>query len=232
MKTLISAALLTLLFLPASLLRLPAAADAPASATVTAPAAAPLAPLVPGSAAAALDALAGKPQIVGITTKKGVMFLGRVISGDHTNYLVQAFHFVGRPQTVSRTYGSGRNRRVVRTQVPTYIPDVKAVEYLLAGAAGSRVHPAEVPAGSGTLAASDIKWLQAISPPTKAAIKAAKKPKLPTPAASVPTVSVSASPVSPGASSSPAAATAASPWSWTMTTLWPPVASKSSSKSQ
>ena len=232
LKTLPSAALLTLLCLPAGLI---ARADAPAtpSAPATPPATAapagsfavPMAPLVPGSAAAALDALAGKPQIVGITTKNGAMFLGRVLSGDHTNYAVQAFHFVGRPQTVSRTVGSGRYRRVARTQQQTYIPDVQAVGYLLHGAAGSRVNPPEVSAGSGTLAASNIKYLQALSPPTKAARKAASKKPSVSPAsattASATTASATA-PVPPAAT--PAAP--ASPWAWTMTTLWPPAGNK------
>ena len=230
MNTLRSAALLAL-SLPTALLGPIARADAPAPASATAPFAAPLAPLVPGSAAAALDALAGKPQIIGITTKSGTMFLGRVISGDHTNYLVQAFHFVGRPRTLSRTVGSGRYRRTVRTQQPTFIPDVQAVGYLLQGAAGSKINPPEVSAGSGTLAASDIKWLQAISPPTKAARKAAAKQKASGSAASSPAVSSSTSATSAAAGplvggAAPSAAAPASPWAWTVTTLWPPAGGK------
>ncbi len=222
MKLLLPAALLalSLSISPLVLADTPVATTkAPAGTTTTAPAgsfAAPMAPLVPGSAAAALDALASKPQIVGFTTKKGVMFLGRVISGDHINYVVQAFHFVGRPRTVSHTVGRGRYRRKVRTQEPTTIPDVQAVGYLLHGMAGSKVNPPEVPAGSGTLAASNIKCLQAISPPPKAAQKAAalRKP-VPAPSTAVPSTAAA-----------PRAAAPASPWSWTMTTLWPPVAPK------
>ncbi len=224
MKTLRSAALLAL-SLPTALIGPIARADAP---TPTASFPALEAPLVPGSAAAALDALAGKPQIVGITTKSGAMFLGRVISGDHTNYLVQAFHFVGRPRTVSRTVGSGRGRRVVRAQEPTFIPDIQAVGYLLQGLAGSKVNPPEVLAGPGMLAASDIKWLQAVSPPTKAARKAAERKA--SAAASSLTASLPASAAStpPAAGSSPAPSTTApaSPWAWTVTTLWPPAAAK------
>lgn len=214
-KTLLPAALLALSLSPG----LTAQADAPApsvpapsASTTAAPAgsfAAPFAPLVPGSAAAALDALAGHPQIVGITTRAGALFLGRVLSGDHTHYAVQAFHFVGRPRTVSHTVGAGKSRRTVRTQEQTTLPDVQAVGYLLQGAAGSRVNPPEVSAGSGTLAASDIKCLQAISPPAKAVRPSARKAATP-----------------PVAALAPAPPAPASRWAWTMTTLWPPPAGK------
>ena len=218
MKTLLPAALLALSLSTSPLVLADApTTPAPADTTTAAPAgsfAAPTAPLVPGSAAAALDALAGKPQIVGITLKNGTLLLGRVISGDHTNYAVQAFHFVGRTRTVSQTVGTGRYRRTMRTQQPTTLPDVQAVGYLLRGAAGSKTNPPEVLAGSGTLAASDIKFLQALSPPTKAARKAARKAVTPpAPATSTPATST-------------AAATPAAGWAWTMTTLWPPAKGK------
>lgn len=204
-KTLLSAALLSLSLLPAF-------ADAPSltTAPTTAPASAPVS--APGTAAAALDALVGKPQIVGVTEKNGTKFLGRVLSGDHTHYTFQAFHFAGPTQTTPRTSGFGRNRRTARLQTPTYIPDVQAIEYLLAGAAGSQTHPREMPTGAGILAASDIKFLQALSPPAKPAKKSkAAAPKLSTAASSKPS--------------------SASPWAWTMTTLWPSAANKAKSKS-
>ena len=200
MKTLHSKMLLCKTILPAALLSLSAlAALANTPAPTTAPASAAVSVSAPGTAAAALDPLIGKRQIVGITEKNGTKFLGRVLSGDHTHYTIQAFHFAGPSRNMARSYGSGRNRRTARIKTPTYIPDVQAVDLLLAGAAGSQTHPREMPTGSGILAASDIKCLQALSPPAKPAKKSkAAGSKLLT----------TASP--------------ASKRDWTMTTLWPP----------
>lgn len=224
MKTLSSKMLLSKKILPAALLSasmLPAFADAPPPVAAPAPAPAAASLPAPGSAAAALDALVGKPQIVGITEKNGTKFLGRVLSGDHIHYTMQAFHFTGPSQTTPRAYGSRRNRRAPRVKAPTYIPDVQAVELLLAGAAGSQTHPRETPTGSGILAASDIKYLQALSPPAKPA----KKSK-----AAAPNLSAAASSTSSSASPPSTPPAAASPRKWTLTTLWPPAADKVKSK--
>ncbi len=215
MKTLPSKILLCRTILPVALLSLswlPALADTPTP--TTAPASASVS--APGTAAAALDPLIGKPQIVGITEKNGTKFLGRVLSGDHTHYTLQAFHFTGPPKTTTRAYGSGRYRRTARVKTPTSIPDVQAVEMLLAGAAGSQTHPPETPTGAGIITASDIKYLQALSPPAKPAKKSkAAAPNLADTASSTPSSTTSHS---------------ASRWAWTMTTLWPPAASTVKSK--
>lgn len=214
MKTLPSNILLCRTILPAALLSLSALtafADAPAPTAAPVPASVS----TPGTAAAALDALIGKPQIVGITEKNGTKFLGRVLSGDHTHYTIQAFHFTGPTQTAIRAYGSGRSQRTARVKTRTYIPDVQAIEFLLAGAAGSQTHPRETPTGAGILAASDIKYLQALSPPAKPA----KKSK-------TAATNLAATASSPSSSASPSV----SPWAWTMTTLWPSAASTGKSR--
>ena len=172
------------------------------------------------TAASALDSLIGKPQIVGITKQDGARFLGRVISGDHGMYVVQTFQFAGPPHVTSQTTltqgmprltGRGRNRRyttpkstrhTTKATEATVIPDDQAVRLLLAGVAGANTNPGEVPGTRELVSASDVTYVQALSPPKKIAATVAKP----------------SAPVIPGA----AKPASASPAAWTMTTLWPP----------
>ncbi len=48
-------------------------------------------------AAAALDGLKGKRDILFVTTKGGTQMLGRILSGDHGQYTMQTFHYVTAP---------------------------------------------------------------------------------------------------------------------------------------
>lgn len=171
------------------------------------------------TAAPVLDSLIGKPQIVGMTKQDKTRFLGRVISGDHGMYIVQTFQFAGPPHVTSQTTttqgtprlsGSGRNRHYM-TPKPTYhttkmteatvIPDDEAVRLLLTGVAGSNTDPGEVQKARQMVAASEVAYVQALSPPKKTSI--AVKPSVP---------------ASPGV----ALPVSASPMAWTLTTIWPP----------
>ena len=206
-RTILPVALLSWGSLSAALSSLPTRADTSAPVKVS----------TPNTAAAALDTLIGKPQIVGITEKNGTMFLGRVLSGDHTHYTVQAFHFAGPPQTQTHTYGTGRSRHTTHIQTQTFIPDVQAVELLVAGVAGSRLNPRELPTASGIISVSNVKCLQALSPPAKPTKKKKSSASMTQTTAALPAASVP-----PVAAASPAV----SPWAWTITTLWPPAAKK------
>ena len=155
----------------------------------------------------ALNQVAGKPQIVGITETNGTRFLGRVVSGDHALYVIQTFHFAGPPhitrQAATRTVGSGKKRHIIhgftQTATETTLPDDEAVKLLLSGVAGATTTPLEVAGPRQMLAPSDVKFVQALTPPDS--------PKMPKPAAGQPVI------VSP---------TAAQKLVWTITSLWPP----------
>ncbi len=125
-----------------------------------------------------LDKLVGKPQIVGITARNGTRVLGHIFSGVQGQYLVQTFHFAGPPQHGTATVGTGRQRRTVQTTQQTALPDDEAVRLLMLGVAGSNLKPRELPAGQATIAAQDIKFLQALSPPSKKAAADKTKPAL------------------------------------------------------
>lgn len=121
------------------------------------------------------------------------------------------------PHTKTYTVGSGRNRqrihvvtystvpgtkkRTERFQTDTTIPDDEAVRLLLRGVAGPTLRPREISDARQMLAAGDVKYLQALSPPAKKGDKSVAPfpgdPFLVSPSAA------SARPV------------------WTMTMLWP-----------
>ena len=129
-----------------------------------------------------LDGLVGKHRVVGFTEQGGRRFLGRVLSGDHGLYVVQTFHYVTLPATVTETqpqtaYVAGRNGRLrivtrqVKTRATTQktITDETAVRALLSGVAGSGFVPGEQPAQRELIAPADVTCLQELLPPAKAA---------------------------------------------------------------
>ncbi len=102
----------------------------------------------------------------------------------------------------------GGTTRTTKAKTDTTIPDDRAVRLLLAGVAGSLHAPRELYGPRDLFAASDVKYLQALSPPA-AAPKAAGR--------TASALSGSAAPVfQPSASQSS---------NWTMTLLWPADAS-------
>lgn len=176
----------------------PVFAQAPSSLT---PPAAPIqadAPPAPAAVPAAitnpvLDSLIHRSQIVSITRQDGKRFLGRVVGGDHGIYIVQTFHFAGPPRAKVHTIGSGRNRRMVRTETSTTIKDDTALRLLVAGVAGTNVHPREIQGERQMLTGQDVRLIQALSPPS----------------------------LKPTATPTAAVSPTASPMAWTLTTIWP-----------
>lgn len=159
------------------------------------------------SAQPVLDSLVGKKEVLQFTKSGGRQFLGRVLSGDHGLYVVQTFHYVTAPATVTETTPEttatvGRRGRVsyrtkkvkTRETIQKTVPDAAAVSALLRGVGGPSFRPAEQLAGREMIAPAEIATLQVLRPP-----KAAKA-------------------AAPAASAAPAAAPAAD---WTLRTLWP-----------
>ena len=141
--------------------------------------AAPAAPTV--TASAALDGLKGKRDILFVTTRGGTQMLGRVVSGDHGQYVFQAFHYVTAPAATPRTttqttYERGRNGRLrpvtkrTTTSVTTQniVPDAAALRALVSGAAGPSFRPAEQPASRELVSAVEVQTVQTLLPPTGA----------------------------------------------------------------
>ena len=202
----------------------PSPVAAPVPVPSPPPASAPATAAILGPPPSLLDSLVGKAEIVGITKQDGTRYLCHLNAGDHGLYVAQTFHFAGPPQvktrkettaakrvahTSSAYVSSGRGLRRVRVttysmapaktrtvkdKTDTTIPDDRAVRLLLAGVAGSIRDPREVMGTRDLFSASDVKYLQTLSPPVKPAAKSAANPFLPA---------------------------AASRPNWTMTMLWP-----------
>ncbi len=154
-----------------------------------------------GPPPALLNTLVHSPQILGVTKTDGTRYLERIISGDNGFYVAQTFHFAGPPQVTNQTirYGrNGRQHRTIKYRTDTTIPDDRAVTLLLKGVAGGNVKPREIAGPRDMFQAKDIKFLQALTPPTKLA-KAAASPF----------------------QSSGTTPTAKPKVSWTMSMLWP-----------
>jgi len=142
-----------LLSLPISL-----AAQSPPSTAV---------PATANGAQSALDKLVGKAQIVGITKIDGTRVLGRILASNHGLYIVQSFHFAGPPQHQTERVGSGRHQRTKLITKQTTIPDDNAVRLLMMGVEGSIQKPREIQAERFMITPQDLKYLQALSPPSK-----------------------------------------------------------------
>ena len=150
-----------------------------------------------GSAQSILDKLIGKHAALGLT-ERGGLFLGRVLSGDHGQYVVQTFHYVTAPATTLQTttmvkVGRQWKPSRVTTKVTTtsVLADAVAVRALLSGVAGAAYRPQEEAGPRQIVAAGDVLCVQELSPPGKAK-----------------------------ASALPDNAPAPNPAAWTMKTLW------------
>jgi len=123
-------------------------------------------------------------------------------------YVAQTFHFAGPPKVTTHTTAAaprkavhsnriipGGKPRTVTVKTDTILPDDQAVRLLLAGVAGSLRDPREIFGPRDMFSASEVKYLQALSPPAK-----------PSAAQGI------TAPLSPIASNRS---------SWTMTLLWP-----------
>lgn len=170
MRSLIVLSLFAMTALP-TLAQAPAV-PAPSSPATSTPSA--------GAAATGLDAvmskLAGKPQIIGLTAPSGAHALAHVLSTSPGQYDVQTFHFAGPPKYGTKTTGTGRKKRTVRTTEQSTIPDDEAVRLLLQGVAGKNTKPRELPAAQVFVSANQIKFVQALSPPSKKAAADKTKP--------------------------------------------------------
>ena len=196
---------------------------APALPAAPAAAPAPAATAAGNSAQPVLDSLVGKHEVIGFTRRGGERFLGRVLSGDHGLYVVQTFHYVTAPATVTETTPEttatvGRRGRVsyrtkkIKTRETTQkiVPDDTAVAALIRGVGGPSFRPAEQPAGREMVSPAEIVSLQVLRPPKKAEASAS------TPAAAQP----AQAPNAPDASPAKPSLAKASSAKWTLKTLW------------
>lgn len=155
----------------------------------------PPTPAPTAGAAATLDGLKGKRDILFVTTKGGTQMLGRILSGDHGQYTMQTFHYVTAPaaapkmpapttppQITAPTYRRGQDGRLrpvpnrTTPQVPerttppvptqNIVPDAAALRALVSGAAGPSFRPTEQAASRELVSATEVQTVQTLLPPS------------------------------------------------------------------